>query len=49
MNEILLIGAAILLLISVLMSKISDRFGIPALLLFLILGMLAGSDRPGVV
>lgn len=47
MNEYILIGASILLLISVLVSKISDRFGIPALLLFLILGMLAGSDGPG--
>ncbi|MGQ3685284.1 MAG: potassium/proton antiporter [Candidatus Loosdrechtia sp.] len=47
MNEYILIGASILLLISVFVSKISDRFGIPALLLFLILGMLAGSDGPG--
>ena len=47
MNEYLLIGASILLLISVLVSKISDRYGVPALLLFLILGMLAGSDGPG--
>lgn len=47
MNEYVLIGASILLLISVLVSKISDRFGVPALLLFLILGMLAGSDGFG--
>jgi len=47
MNDYVLIGASILLLLSVLVSKISDRFGIPALLLFLILGMLAGSDGPG--
>jgi len=45
--EIILIGASLLLLISIFASKISDRFGIPALLLFLILGMLAGSDGPG--
>lgn len=47
MNEYVLIGASALLLISVLVSKISDRFGVPALLLFLVLGMLAGSDGPG--
>lgn len=35
---------AILLLTSVFFSKISDKFGIPALLLFLAVGMLAGSD-----
>ena len=47
LNEYGLIAAAALLLISVLVSKISDRFGIPVLLLFLGLGMLAGSDGPG--
>lgn len=47
MNEYILIDAAIILLISVLVSKISDRFGVPALLLFLILGMLAGSEGIG--
>lgn len=47
MNVYVLIGASILLLISVLVSKISDRFGVPALLLFLVLGMLAGSDGFG--
>jgi len=45
--EHLLLGAAILLLAGVLASKASDRLGIPALLVFLAVGMLAGSDGPG--
>ncbi len=45
--EISLVSAAVLLLLSLLASKLSDRFGVPALLLFLGLGMLAGSDGPG--
>ena len=46
-NETILVVAGSLLLISVLVSKVSDRFGVPALLLFLIPGMLVGSDGPG--
>ncbi len=45
--EPLILIASSLLLISVLASKFSDRYGVPALLLFLVLGMLAGSDGPG--
>lgn len=45
-ETILLIGA-VLLLVSVLSSKLLYRFGIPALLLFLVIGMLAGSEGPG--
>lgn len=46
-TELILVSVASLLLLSVFASKVSDRFGIPALLLFLALGMLAGSDGPG--
>ncbi len=42
-----LLISSILLFLSVLAWKISSRLGIPALLLFLGIGMLAGSDGPG--
>jgi potassium/hydrogen antiporter len=45
--ENLLLIAATLLLLSIIASKASGRLGIPALLLFLIIGMLAGSEGPG--
>ena len=42
-----LLIAAVLLLLGVVASKVSSRLGVPSLLLFLALGMLAGSDGPG--
>lgn len=39
--------AGTLLLMSVLISKASERFGVPAMLFFLAIGMLAGSDGLG--
>src|SRR6185295_450035 len=45
--EEILLAASALLFLSVLASKASARLGVPALLLFLGLGMLAGSDGPG--
>lgn len=45
--EYLLLGTSVLLLLSVIASKASGRLGVPVLLLFLIIGMLAGSDGPG--
>jgi cell volume regulation protein A len=45
--ESILIGAALLLLLSVVASKASGRLGVPSLLIFLAIGMLAGSDGPG--
>jgi potassium/hydrogen antiporter len=45
--EYILLGAALLLLVSIVSSKISIKLGIPALLLFVAIGMLAGSEGPG--
>lgn len=46
-TEHILLAAALLLFLSVLSSKLSDRFSIPTLALFLGIGMLAGSEGIG--
>ena len=45
--EQLLLVASVLLILSILASKTSGALGVPALLVFLLIGMLAGSDGPG--
>jgi len=45
--EYIILWVAVLILVSVISSKLSDRFAIPALLLFLSIGMLAGSEGIG--
>ncbi|MFN2373813.1 MAG: potassium/proton antiporter [Cyclonatronaceae bacterium] len=47
--SIYLLIAAILLLISIFSSKLSLKYGIPALLIFLIIGMIFGSDGLSIV
>lgn len=43
----LLLIAGVLVLASVLASRMSDKYGVPALIVFLAVGMLAGSEGPG--
>lgn len=43
----LLLTAALLLLAGIVLSKLSARIGVPVLVLFIGLGMLAGSEGPG--
>jgi cell volume regulation protein A len=45
--DYLLLGTAMLLLLSIISSKASGRLGVPALLLFLVIGVLAGSEGLG--
>lgn len=45
--EQILIAGSVFILLGVFASKASEKFGVPALLLFLALGMLAGSEGPG--
>ncbi len=45
--DYLLLGAAILLILSIIASKASGQLGVPALLFFLVIGMLAGSEGIG--
>ena len=46
-GNILLIGS-ILLFVSIVVGKTGYRFGVPSLLLFLLVGMLFGSDGLGI-
>ncbi len=45
--EYIYVTIGILLFISVVASKLSGKFGIPGLLIFLFIGMLAGSEGIG--
>lgn len=46
--ELILLVASVLFFLSILAGKASSRFGVPALLLFLGVGMLSGSDGLGI-
>lgn len=46
--ELILLGLSVLFFLSILAGKAGYRFGVPALLLFLLVGMLCGSDGLGI-
>lgn len=46
--EIILLGVSILFFLSILAGKAGYKFGVPALLLFLFVGMICGSDGLGI-
>lgn len=45
--EYILLAGSVLILISTAIGKLSDNLGVPTLVLFLVVGMLAGSEGPG--
>jgi potassium/hydrogen antiporter len=45
--EYILLVVSVLVLISVMLTRVSENLGMPSLLLFLLIGMLAGSDGLG--
>lgn len=47
-GNVLLLLCSILMFVAIMVTKLGTRFGVPSLLLFLLLGMLAGSDGLGV-
>ena len=47
LSENLLLLASVLIFTAILVTKVGTRFGVPTLLLFLILGMVAGADGLG--
>ncbi len=46
--EVFLLVISILLFVSLLVGKMGSRFGVPTLLLFLVIGILSGSDGLGI-
>ncbi|MCL2485050.1 MAG: potassium/proton antiporter [Endomicrobia bacterium] len=47
--EVILFISAILVFFSVFFSKASDKFGVPALLIFMFIGIVAGSEGVGII
>ena len=47
MSEYLLLFMSVLVFAAILVMKIGSKYGVPSLLLFLIIGMVAGADGLG--
>lgn len=45
--EYILLGASVLLLFSIIASKVAAKLRVPALIIFILVGMFAGSEGPG--
>ena len=45
--DTLILGVGVMLLLGIVSSKLSSRLGVPVLVLFLLLGILAGSEGIG--
>jgi len=45
--EYILLVGSVLILISIAIGKLSDNLGVPTLIIFMVVGMLAGSEGPG--
>jgi len=45
--ELILFVASVLLLLSIIASKVASKLSVPALLIFILVGMVAGSEGPG--
>ena len=45
--EYILLGASVLLLFSIIASKVASKLSVPALVIFILVGMFAGSEGPG--
>lgn len=48
LSEHLLLLSSVLIFLAILISKLGSKFGVPSLLLFLVIGMLAGKDGLGI-
>ena len=46
--ELILLALSLLFFVSIVIGKVSSKLGLPALLLFLLVGMISGTDGLGI-